>query len=627
MDRLTSLIWLGGLVCLLVLVSWRTISCPYTKVEESFTIQAVHDILSYGIGPQALQRYDHQVFPGAVPRSFVGPILLAALSYPFILLSRLFGAVETSADVQSVVRLCLAAANVTSIAFFCQHCFATRAAVGKASASRTSSNDRTKAGLFLVITAVQFHYAFWVSRTIPNSLSLPFVVVAMALVCRNIRTQATRSNRGQHDARITILLLTFSAVVLRLEIVATILPVGLYLLATGQISLVKGLKTGIAAGAFSILITTMVDTYFWQDLTKAEAVNILSIFVKSLNRMRDVQRPRPLWPELDALLFNVVEGKSSEWGVSPWHAYVTSLVPKVLAFTSPLFAIGVLQLIRRKPSVAEERARFLLLTAATHIAVLSILGHKEWRFAFYILPALNIVSAIGACSLMRSWPGRVTLASLLLLQIGLSWFTGYLSGINYPGGEALKLLHLQLSLTATPGVKVVVHINVLPAMTGVTLFQSVNLERDPSPGLFDLLADTLPATCESDSCWVYDKTEDLPLSGPAASAAWSGFTHLITEASDCDVLQDESGAALPQSEQPFEMITPPIKSFADLRRKSVSQIKADLLRLPKALLSTLPFAGGSSGQTSFDHVMRLALPVIIVEQPSIWLCRRKDVDQ
>ncbi len=71
MNALVGSSRLRALPCLLVLVSWRTISCPYTKVEESFTMQAVHDVLSYGIGREALARYDHQVFPGAVPRSFI----------------------------------------------------------------------------------------------------------------------------------------------------------------------------------------------------------------------------------------------------------------------------------------------------------------------------------------------------------------------------------------------------------------------------------------------------------------------------------------------------------------------------------------------------------------------------
>lgn len=60
---------------------------PYTKVEESFHVQAVHDLLTYGvpvsgsgIGEYLREHYDHFQFPGAVPRTFVGDVVLAGLS-------------------------------------------------------------------------------------------------------------------------------------------------------------------------------------------------------------------------------------------------------------------------------------------------------------------------------------------------------------------------------------------------------------------------------------------------------------------------------------------------------------------------------------------------------------------
>jgi alpha-1,6-mannosyltransferase len=62
---------------------------PHTKVEESFNLQAVHDILVHGIpGSNAKQffeaNYDHVAFPGSVPRTFAGALVLSGLSRPFI---------------------------------------------------------------------------------------------------------------------------------------------------------------------------------------------------------------------------------------------------------------------------------------------------------------------------------------------------------------------------------------------------------------------------------------------------------------------------------------------------------------------------------------------------------------
>lgn len=64
------------------------LASPYTKVEESFSLQATYDILRHGIPTADITsylaaNYDHFSFPGAVPRSFLGPLVLAGLSRPF----------------------------------------------------------------------------------------------------------------------------------------------------------------------------------------------------------------------------------------------------------------------------------------------------------------------------------------------------------------------------------------------------------------------------------------------------------------------------------------------------------------------------------------------------------------
>ena len=61
---------------------------PYTKVEESFNIQATHDILTYGLpvsrgfAQKLRDQYDHLTFTGPIPRTFVGPLVLAIVSWP-----------------------------------------------------------------------------------------------------------------------------------------------------------------------------------------------------------------------------------------------------------------------------------------------------------------------------------------------------------------------------------------------------------------------------------------------------------------------------------------------------------------------------------------------------------------
>jgi alpha-1,6-mannosyltransferase len=143
----------AGLVLLIpALILVHLVVAPYTKVEESFNIQATHDLLVYGTPTSDINRklsgsYDHFTFPGAVPRTFVGPVLLAGLAQPLVYLIGFDHA-------QIIVRALLGLFNAAALLAFW---FSFRNWCGPAAAR-----------WYLLLQASQFHIIFYASRTLPN---------------------------------------------------------------------------------------------------------------------------------------------------------------------------------------------------------------------------------------------------------------------------------------------------------------------------------------------------------------------------------------------------------------------------------------------------------------------------
>ncbi|KAF7314395.1 Mannosyltransferase [Mycena kentingensis (nom. inval.)] len=449
---------------LILATGWaHVLLAPYTKVEESFNLHAVHDVLMYGVAPASLPSYDHFVFPGAVPRTFIGSVFLAWLAKPAIYLATTLGALPSKFEIQVVVRLVLATVNAIGLCLI-------RHAVSRRFGRPT--------GLFYaLLTCSQFHVPFWMGRTLPNMLALfPVNLSAYLLIDR----APNALKPSQKSVSASIALLAFSAVVFRAEIAALGAAFVLQSLYLRHVSFRRAVVVGALSSLASIVLTVLVDSYFWGQSY--------------------------LWPEFHSIYFNVVEGKSVEWGVSPAHAYITSHLPKLLFTALPLSVFAVF-------SSAPRRLLPLLFPGAVLIAAMSSMGHKEWRFIVYVVPMCNVAAARGISAMVSqrksSFFGRLLFLGAfcaLLANFAVTVLLTTASMRNYPGGKAMELLNA----LPVEGAPVRAHLCNLALQSGASLF--THIHAPPYPSYLSPAGD-----------WIYDKS-DSPTS-------FANFTHLVSESS------------------------------------------------------------------------------------------------
>eukprot|EP00611_Tribonema_gayanum_P002061 TRINITY_DN11513_c0_g1_i3.p2 TRINITY_DN11513_c0_g1~~TRINITY_DN11513_c0_g1_i3.p2 ORF type:complete len:363 (-),score=54.15 TRINITY_DN11513_c0_g1_i3:545-1633(-) len=296
---------------LLLAITAHTLLCPYTKVEESFNLQAVHDLLQHG--PLAVKDFDHLLFPGVVPRTFTGALVIASATAPVHAVLRAAGAPLHASQVAA--RLCLGLLSWLAFRHYntgVARCFGSDAAAGTA-----------------LVTALQFHLPYYMSRTLPNTLALCVVLIALGQWLRG------RSLRA-------LGLLTAATALFRCDVLLLLGPLALQELLARRVTFSAGIRTGIVAGALTLLLTVPIDSYFWR---------------------------RWLWPEGEVFYFNTVRNKSSEWGTSPWHWYFTSALPRAVAATALLIPVGILRLPLRQCSFAQLLRRPCLATDARAVQV------------------------------------------------------------------------------------------------------------------------------------------------------------------------------------------------------------------------------------------------------------------
>jgi len=494
----------AGLAVLVLTSVTALIACPHSKVEESFNLQATHDLYYHGVSP-ALDTswwndngkgtdgdgdhgsdsdsdsdsdsnlssntssgedpdllhvpYDHLRYPGVVPRTFAGPLILAyACRLVSLVVYPIYDLASHPMMVQALSRLILLMFNLHAL-------YRLAGAADRNFGDKRRQQHPIVGGYLLLVTAVQFHLPFYGSRMLPNVFALVLVVHGYA------EWIGGRARRGAAW-------LVAAAAIFRCDVLILLFTVGLTMLIRREMTIVQAIGIGISVGAVSLLLTMPLDSILWRRL---------------------------LWPEGEVLLFNL-GGRSSEWGTSPWHWYATSALPKAMLTTAILVPLSVLRIPERIAAWQRQRneknttASYsyldlrivpFLIPAVCFVGLYSNLPHKEMRFIFPAIPMLNLAAALGMARLHNcAFPAgikggdeqkRSGDASVFLFLCGIGCVIVSLVGSsiflvvsrwNYPGGHALKILqnYVEESKLIDSHNMISVHIDVASAMSGVSLF-------------------------------------------------------------------------------------------------------------------------------------------------------------
>ena len=528
--------WLRRRLCqaFLLLTSFHALyTCPHSKVEESFNLQATHDLYYHGVGPawrsvfaryddvlpsstcqadndvveqiniyscssSSMSKnntlpYDHLQFPGVVPRTFAGAFILSTIArvITWSIPKQIINLSSHPMIVQFLIRLELLLFSWTAhirLSYAIERYFVDRRQRMNGLYGTTKQPTTTIATTmpmlvsiyYLVITGSQFHITYYSSRLLPNTYALILATHAYAVWLYG-------------RPRIAAAFLVCTTAVFRCDVLLLLFTVGLIMLIRRELSIVEAIITGVLTGMFSLLLTAPLDSLLWRRL---------------------------IWPEFEVWWFNAVDNRSSEWGTMPFLWYFTSALPKGMLLTALLVPLAFVKLpgmyveqTTTPSQVHGGKFSRLLDLSIVHlftpvygfVMLYSFLPHKEIRFIFPALPIFNVCAAYGISKLhCLAFPDSNLSAGRKLIdrhRIRLIARGTYLCGIlaivcslignlvfvrlskeNYPGGVALDQLRSHLK-TTTNWESVNVHIDVAAAMTGVSLFGERHTSSVSSDGI------------------------------------------------------------------------------------------------------------------------------------------------
>jgi alpha-1,6-mannosyltransferase len=396
----------------------QLVLCPWTKVEESFNVQAAPDIL-YRL---PLAEYDHLEFSGVVPRTFIGPLILSIFSYPAVIVFQALNLKKIYA--LYAIRIVLSALYSLSFAYF-RHSVA------------QLFKSRHVAKYLSLITLAQFHLLFYSSRPLANVFASIGVNLALAFYCKAL---AGKFYNPQNSAEINknavkmVQVLSLVCIIFRCDMLILAFCLISAVFYHKLFSLQQFLVGGLISSVLGVVLTVAIDSLFWGKL---------------------------LWPELSVALYNnPSDSRFNSWGISPWHYYFSNFLPRALLVAFPLAILAIFRAFPT-PSTLRTAGSFnfftqfdglvgsLLLPAVMFVAIYSFITHKELRFIFPAIPAFNAAAAVALHKISTLKPSKINNLVHVLAVFGVfcsfaaSLAFLYMSSWNYPGGFAVEQFHSQ----------------------------------------------------------------------------------------------------------------------------------------------------------------------------------------
>nr|XP_020037106.1 dol-P-Man:Man(7)GlcNAc(2)-PP-Dol alpha-1,6-mannosyltransferase isoform X3 [Castor canadensis] len=412
---------------LVTVATIHLVTCPYTKVEESFNLQATHDLLYHRLD---VDKYDHHEFPGVVPRTFLGPLLIAAFSSPVVYVLSLLEVSKFYS--QLIVRGVLGLGVIFGLWMLQKE---VRRQFGA-----------TTAAMFCWVTAMQFHLMYYCTRTLPNVLALAVVLPALT---------AWLQHRWAHF----IWLSAFAIIVFRAELCLLLGLMLLLAMCYRRMSVTRLLQHAIPAGVLCLGLTVAVDSHFWQYL---------------------------VWPEGEVLWYNTVLNKSSNWGVSFMTVRSGRGCSSHLGITGSNGVAGCsafCPLCRCYTTLSfspHDSLPFKSICYGVVGRVAPVLDHLLSKHeALSLNPCTDkntkniVMEHFRLNNYKKSWlykAGTLLVIGHLVVNAAYTVTSLYVSHFNYPGGVAMWRLHDLVP----PQTDVFLHIDTAAAQTGVSRFLQVN---------------------------------------------------------------------------------------------------------------------------------------------------------